>query len=79
MTLAIPHPGTTLPNGALVIITLPHPTDLNVCYVGAYIVGGFHPFATWCMNVADRSTLWGHYSKTASEMMTDIAARSEGK
>jgi len=77
MTLAILRPGTTLPNGALVIITLPHPTDPNVCYVGAH-VGGFHPFATWYMTLSDRSTFWGHYSKTASEMMTDIAARSEG-
>lgn len=72
---SLPKAGETLPNGATVIVALPHPYAPNVCYVGAE-VGGVHPFASWACNVSDRHTYWGHYSKTAEDMLSGLQQRA---
>jgi hypothetical protein len=77
-----PQPGDTLANGATVVISLPHPTDPRVCYVGAK-VEGHHPYATWACNLADHphdwSTYWGHYFKTKREMLAGLIERAQGE
>ena len=75
MSSTLPEPGSKLPNGATVVLSLPHPTDPHVCYVGA-TVEGFHPYATWACNVDGLATYWGHYSGTAEDMLDDLRARA---
>ena len=70
-----PNPGDTLPNGATVVIAIPHPTDPGVCYVGAK-TGGFHRYATWACNVDGFDTYWGHYFKTKREMIASLIERA---
>jgi len=57
----------SLPGGAatrpaeIVLAYLPH-NDLS-------------PYATWQMNVADKSTYWGHYFREADEALADYEKR----
>jgi hypothetical protein len=70
-----PTTGETLPNGATVIVALPHPYDPSVCYVGAE-TGGVHPFASWQYNPSTQEAYWGHYYKTAKDMLSGLQQRA---
>ena len=35
------------------------------------------PYATWQMNVADKSTYWGHYFRDLDEAMADYEKRGK--